>query len=611
MPEISELSQYQQSTDALAPLLADQGTWFDPAPLPPRPLAAPVPRRGAADAWLLSALATALPSVLQQLLATPPRAPTRLAPVAAFDLRPLGQSSPVGVLGWELPGARPPPPVPRNPAGADWPLRAFTDSTPLRSTLDQPLNRPPPGVPPRLGAPALELRPFTSSTPLLPALDQPTARAPASARAPRPTEQAQPLGAGIVLPTGWETAVILSPAARRARQIPDVFALAPLATLGVMGWEVPPLPPRAPAPIPRPAPLSYPPGTIFALSVNPSWGWEPRGQLPRAVPPIRRFELATAPGNFLFPPFTSTGWEPQGAGPRPVPRVARFEVAGPVGQPVIILLSTGWEPASLRPPVPARVPAAGSALPPGFPILPWGWDSAVAKGMVPGAPHAAQDAVLPPLAVLLPYFAPDVAGRALLVRTQLPLVQVPGSPIVMLGPTGWEPASPPPRRPTPTTPPSRFHGGADLGLLLPPPVLAAFLDAEPTLYRQRVRYPFELLVIPPTYPALPPAATPMFPLPPPFIVQLVDEGGPVDLRGKTVVCRTQPADRTRAVRAAFAEVIDAIRGLVRKTWSEQDLQGVPTGDMLLQFVVFDGAGRPRTYPGGGHYYHQEITGRTR
>jgi hypothetical protein len=677
MPEVSELSQYQQSTDALAPLLADQGTWFDPAPLPPRPPLMLVPRRGA-DAWHLSALSAALPSFLQQVLATPPRVDFERIPAPGLELRPLNQSQPVGVLGWELPGARPPPAPPRNPAGADWPLRAFTSSTPLLSLLDQPPNEPPPGIPPRLGAPALELRPlasstpllslldqpsnrpppgtlprigapslelrpFTASTPLLPALDQPTARGPASGLPPRPTEQAQPLGAGIVFPTGWETAVALSPVPSRPRQVPDVFTLSPLIqALGVTGWEVPPLPPRAPATIPRPAPLSYPPGTIIPLTVNPSWGWAPPGQVPPRVPWIPRLEIADPPGNFLLPPFASTGWEPQGAGPRAPARIARFEIAGPAGSPVVVLLPTGWEPALLRPPVPARVPAAGSALPNGFPILPWGWDMGAPQarpqknpvvqenapppgflilpwGWDPANPQSklvvarplVQDAVLQPLPVLLAYFNPDAPGRVLLVRGALPAVQAPGSPLIVLRPTGWEPASPPPRRPNPSLPAHRFHGGADLGRLLPPPAVAVFLDVEPTLYRQRVRYPFELLVVPTLYPVLPPLPVPKFPLPPPFAVQLLDADGPANLTGLTVICRTMPADRTRAVHVEAAEVLDRLRGLVQKTWTEQDLRGVPTGDMLVQFVTIDGAGRPRTYPGGGHYYHVQVIGRGR
>ena len=611
MPEIVETAQYQQSTDALAPLVADQGTWFDQSPLPPRPPAPPAVERGA-DAWFLSPLVAALPSVLQQLLATPPRAPAARAPIPALELRPLGQSSPVGVLGWELPGARPPPPVPRNAAGADWPLRAFTASTPLLSTLDQPPNRPPPGTPPRIGAPALELRPFTSSTPLLPGLDQPTARGPAPVPPPRPMEQAQPLGPGIILPTGWEVAVILAPPVARARMVADAFALAPLAPqLGVTGWEVPPLPPRAPAPIPRPSPLAVPPGTIIPQLVNSSWGWEPPGRVPPRVPWIPRVEQADPPGNFLFPPAASTGWEPQGAQPRSVPRVARFEVAGPVGSPVVVLAPSGWEPAFLRPPAAPRLPIPGSSLPPGALILPWGWDSGPAQGRPPGARQIAQDAVLPPLAVLLPYFAPDAGGRVLLARAPQRVEQVPGTQLVVLGPTGWEPASPPPRRPYPTMPAARFHGGADFGLLMPPPVLAVFLDVEPTLYRQRVRYPVELLIVPPSYPVLPAPALPKFPLPPPFVVQLQDEDGPADLTGLTVVCRTMPADHARAVRVESADVVDALRGIVQKAWTEQDLRGIPTGDMLVQFVTIDGAGRPRTYPGGGRYYHVEITGRTR
>src|SRR4051812_6576423 len=123
MPEVSELAQYQQSTDALAPLTADQGTWFDQAPLPPRPPVIPIPERGA-EAWFLSPLAVALPPALRQRLATPPRPPAVRLAGPALELRPLAQPQPIGVLGWELPGARPPPPVPRNPAGADWPLRA-------------------------------------------------------------------------------------------------------------------------------------------------------------------------------------------------------------------------------------------------------------------------------------------------------------------------------------------------------------------------------------------------------------------------------------------------------------------------------------------------------
>lgn len=184
----------------------------------------------------------------------------------------------------------------------------------------------------------------------------------------------------------------------------------------------------------------------------------------------------------------------------------------------------------------------------------------------------------------------------------------PGAQALVIGHT------PPLRRPAPQVDPEAVpqrQSTITTGASPPPPVFVPAArrtlpwgDAPPPAPR-RVLVPPGL----PPVPIPPPPPLPSIPAPLPFTAQLEDEGGPVDLRGKTVLCRTQSADRRRQTVLEPAEVVDALIGLVRKTWMPADLARTATGDMLLQFIVVDGAGRRRTYPGGGRYFHQEITRR--
>lgn len=98
------------------------------------------------------------------------------------------------------------------------------------------------------------------------------------------------------------------------------------------------------------------------------------------------------------------------------------------------------------------------------------------------------------------------------------------------------------------------------------------------------------------------------PLPPDYVAHLRDENGPVDLRGKTVLCRTRSAGGGQPVVLEPATV-DSASGVARKQWTALDLVRATTGDMLVQFIVVDGQGNRRTYPRGGRYFRQRITRR--
>jgi len=632
MPEVNELAQYQQSTDALAPLVADQGTWFDQeAPQPPRaPKLQLVPR--GSEVWLLSPFSSTLATLVQPEPLEPPRPlPLRLG-APALELRPLGQSSPVGVLGWELAGLRPPPLVLHPPAGEAMPMRALQDSTPLRSTLDQP-----------------------------------TARGPAGGVPPRPLNQELPLGPGIVLPLGWESPGSVP------RQPPTIvrgdaaFPLGPGIVLP-FGWDPQAAPPRAPAAIPRPAPLASPPGALIPLSVAASTSWEPRGAVPPRVPWIPRVEQADPPGNFLLPPAASTGWEPQGLGPRPVPKIARFELASPVGSPLVVLGAFGWDSQIARDlPLPPRTPIlAGDPVGALMGVLgAFGWD--------PGSPRPPQDPpprdlsagpIGPLILGGVPWAADAPAARGgNLVLTARPLAGDVLAPLAGLAPLGdwiaplaraaraeraFRGADPTLLAPLPLLAgflpqervvPGRFPSGPrpapapDLGTLLPPPAVRPWFEVvqrPPVLW---IRYPGEFLYqlgavgsalpVPPPTPSFAevdflslrdtPAEVVIREASPVNVGDMPDsyaiqgspalplglrlqeaDGSPIKIEFPVSVV-VRPADRSRRAVVTTATVADAPGGAIVHSWTDEELRW--PGLLLVQLQWVDPtSGKPRIFP---------------
>lgn len=386
----------------------------------------------------------------------------------------------------------------------------------------------------------------------------------------------------VVPPLAWLPTVAPTPPPGRASEYGAVGSALPIPTFASppMAWA----PRLAPAGMPTP-PVPFG-GAVAPLSPSfpvPPLAWSPRGQA-AVLEAVRGQSQVVQFGPFVLAQLPPLSWFARAAvtPALPIP-AAGSAAASPLLPPVAPALS--WSPAGIPPVLPASPgPVTRAVAPlqlPGLPPLSWGPEEATAPPPLVAGREARAVAPLSPL-------APPPGWAAIAERTAenayLPLRAEPA-------PTLSRAVFPELPRPNPPVPVLSWQGIS--GLYFPPPLWI----------------PLELRITPVLVP--PPPPLPQFPLPPPFVVQLVDEGGPVDLTGKTVVCRTQPADRSRAVRAVFADVVDALRGLVQHAWAEQDLRGVPTGDVLLQFVVFDSSGKPRTYPGQGRYYHQEITGRTR
>lgn len=465
--------------------------------------------------------------------------------------------------------------------------------------------------------------------------------------------------AALVLPWAPESAIV----AWRPTRAPGpssgealaalVFPWAPEAA--VVAWR----PTRAPGPsngeataalvfpwTPEPAAVAWrptrAPQPAFADSLEALvFPWTPEPALVAQQRP-RRGDLRQLAGEPLpavvVATFSAWGFEPPPSWPRTRYLQRDRAVAG--GEPLPGVVLASFPPWGFEPPQPGarrfRLDRSASGEPLPQLILPWA-DTYAPPAARAQRPDRGAGATGPQPFLSLPPIAEQVVAAARVQRTRAGWASdALGAPILpSLG--GWDVSSAiarPAARPLVIAPDAApplviaVHGFvyAETSaqrrrekvwttidrpvLFVPPPVFPWGYEAVSPIVRYGLRtgLPYLALVLPA---ALPPPVPPTFPLPPPFVVQLVDEGGPVDLRGKTVVCRTRPADHSRVTIADAALVVDAIRGLVQKTWTERDLRGVPTGDMLLQFVVTDGQARPRTYPGGGRYYHQEITGRTR
>lgn len=536
--------------------------------------------------------------------------------------------------------------------------RSAPTSDPTEPLLILPWIDVPPG-PIQARSPRSELRAANSLTlpppPFTPGgVDLPWASGRAT-RAPQPTYG--DVAAPVVFTWSPEAALVAWRPTRAPGPVygdvaaPVVFAWSPEAAL--VAWR----PTRAP----RPAygdvatPLVFPWTPEAALAAwratrapAPTWGealaalvfpWTPEPALV-AAQRARRGDLRQLAGEPLPPlvvaAFTAWGFQPDHPRPRS-PFADRRQVSGEPLPAVLVAAFTAWgfEPAA---PGARRFrldrSAAGEPLPQLILPAAVAYDLPVARALRPDRGGAGAAAL--PFLTLPPVVDQVVAAARARTRPVQWVTEASGA--VTLGPVGgWSdtgaggrvllrPAIVSPDAVPPLVIPVSGFVYAETSaqrrrdkiwttierpaVFIPPPIFPWGYEAVSPVVRRGLRTGLPYLALVLGTAALPPAA-PTFPLPPPFVVHLLDENGPVDLTGKTVVCRTQPADRTRSVRVAFAEVVDALRGLVRKTWTEQDLRGVPTGDMLLQFVVFDVAGRPRTYPGDGHYYHQEITGRTR
>lgn len=469
------------------------------------------------------------------------------------------------------------------------------------------------------------------------------APAPASSNAVAPfAPNVLPPGVGwlprIVVPpapaslasTDRAPALLTPPAAPPLSWAPSLAGPPPGLAMPPAGGRVGPFAPSFPVPALAWAPDLAPPPVFFpilpsqafvgplvpiaAIPVVPM-SWAPRlapaGQPTAPVP----FGGAVAPLSPAFP-VAALSWAPRGA-----PAVLDMIPAPPAlgARPGLFAIAPplAWAPAgraaALGLDVIAVARAAAPVAPPAALGIAW-WPGrasgaaaeatgAVARAIAPIAPPAVAALLFagaaPPL-VLAPIFqrghmsvaplAPLVAPpgwAAIAERTAeiayLPLLLEPAPRLSTIA----FPVLPQPNPPAPT-----LSWQAISGLWFPPPVqLALELTIGPVVVG--------------------PAPPPSIPLPLPLVVVLRDhDGDVVDLTDKTVITRFQPVDRSRTVKLESADVLNAREGVVRKTWVDADLRGLPTGIMLLQFIVIDLALRQRTYP-IGTYYRVPFVGRPR
>lgn len=419
----------------------------------------------------------------------------------------------------------------------------------------------------------------------------------------------------------------------------DPLAVPPLDWLSPWSWTAAPPPPPLGGGMDAPvAPLVAPPlawlgvsagagvpaligapslevGPFPAILPVPALAWAPRVAAPPIPVPPPAFD---ASARSMLPiasqVLTPLAWAPNYRAPlAPAAGVPQSLVFGPVPPQVVPVIA--WAPSWRVPPAPGPSPTAPATfnpvLPPSAPpALAWAAITARAAASLPqiGGAAAAGPLLPPALAPLLAWSSPSPAS--LIVAAPMPARPAGFGPILIPLPpaASWLlPRTAVPIRVEVLARATEVHP-----VVVPPPNVPPVLQprgytSAPLPAAWAVPQSLVFWVI--FTPAQP--VQPTLPLPPPFVVQLVDEDGPVNLTGATVTCRTQPASRSRLTSIEPADVVDPLHGIVRKTWTERDVRGVPTGDMLLQFVVVDQDGRPRTYPGAHHYYHQEITGRPR
>lgn len=470
-----------------------------------------------------------------------------------------------------------------------------------------------PGVAPPIGAPSSEVGPFPAPFPI-PTLSWAPHVTPPAIPVPPAAFDAQarsmiPIASQVLVPLSWspEFTAPIPP----APGVPQSLVFGPISPLvaPVLVWAPSWRAPAAPGPVPT-APASFVP--VLPPPAPPALSWAPVRGVDGLVLGLGLAPLSIQAAPILPPAAVpALSWAAARAPDTATIALAlRSALVAPVLPPVVAP-ALSWAPTLA---LSASIPLALAPRIQGFPLqppaaAPFAWYLPPAPVVLAPTPLALGGGVLPPV-------QPGVPALAWL----SPAAAAATPELVIRGPAGFGPVLTPalpnttwllPSQATPTTVTILTRSSMVEPVTVPAP------NVPPQLQPQG--YVSAPLTAAWNIPQLqifgtiftPPPPPPPVPLPEPSTMGLEEaDGTPVDLTGKTVVARYQPIDRSHQAMVSSAVIVNARGGVVTKTWTATDIRGVPTGIMLLQFIVLDGIGRQRTYP-IGTYFRVPIVGRPR